>query len=109
MLKVEQETIDLGTLKYQETYRFEIKIFNTSLNETEITSIIKGCGKCTHINIDSMTVPANGVRILRVEFTPDHTTTKDNKVTKSITINYRNEFNKPDSLRVYFQAKVVLP
>lgn len=109
MLTTPEKTIDLGTLKYQETYRFEVPIHNSSVEAVIPTTITKGCGKCTQISMNPMLIPAKGVQVLKVSFTPDHTTYKDNKVTKSVTIHYIDDFGKSNTLPIYFQAKVVMP
>lgn len=84
MLKVKNQEIDLGNLRFGNPHNFFFEVSNDSKDTIYITKIILGCNACTRASMEKSSVAPGETVKLNVTFTPGSTGINN----KSITIVY---------------------
>lgn len=83
MLKFSENNKDLGKLRMGQPKAFTVQVVNPTANDLPITTIKRGCGKCTQARMEVDKVKAYSSAPLHIVFTPDSTGLN----IKSVTIN----------------------
>ena len=69
MLKVNQQLIDLGTIKFGKVYTFEYEITNTVGNDIPIDKVRVSCSSCTQATLPKK-IKGNETVTMKVTYTP---------------------------------------
>ena len=110
MLKIVNNKIDLGTLKFNKVHYFTAQFLNTDTKDSvKITEVRPGCGSCTVAYFDNVTILPGETNTMKLEFTPNSVTNGDSKIMKSVRIRYRvlPSINEHE-MNLTFEAKVTL-
>lgn len=97
MLVANQQSINLGKLKFGMPYNFTYTITNTGSNPVVIDKLSVGCSSCTKAHTDTAAISPGNSTIIHVTFTPGSTGMQS----KNIVVNYGS-----DTLRLDFKAEV---
>lgn len=73
MLEVNQQLVDLGTLKFGQTYSFNYTIVNKYPTKIKINKVFAGCSACTKVSIDRDEIMPDEEIDIKVSFTPGST------------------------------------